>query len=78
VQRAENAEAAHKQLTADREKLAAQLTTLQAEHTALLASYEAASKKLTALDAGKLPVSANPAETVKTGTIFERARAAKK
>lgn len=78
VKRAEQAEAELKELTAEREKIASRLTSLQTEYDQLLENYETASKKLTALDAGKLPVSSVPAESLKSGTIFERARASKK
>lgn len=78
VQRAESAEASIKTLNAERDELAARVTKLESDKTGIVAELVEANGKLAALLQGQSPVSSVPAETIKAGTLMERARANKK
>jgi len=78
VKRAESAEASLLALNAERDELAKRITKLEAEKAQAETERDEASRKVAALSEGQPPVSSVPAEAVKTGSLFERARAAKK
>lgn len=78
VKRAESAEASTATLNAERDELAKRITKLEAEKAQAETERDEANRKVAALSEGQPPVSSVPAEAVKTGSLFERARAAKK
>jgi regulator of replication initiation timing len=70
VKRAESAEASNATLNAERDELAKRITKMESD-------LQASEQKLKAYESGQAPVSSVHAESITSGTIFERARAKK-
>lgn len=74
VQRAEQAEASHKTLSAERDQLAAQVKQIESEKAAMAAELSEAKQKLAVLTSGQPPASITSAEQKQRGSMWDDAR----